>query len=269
MNQAMWIAASTMLSLACTAGCLPSTKVVKNPGLHDHGVRYYRPKPYLVIKPMIDKGGLPVAGYVTIDQTMMPDYSEEYSIHVRAGLGTNDTNITLSEGWNLTGLNVQLDAQFDENLEAVAEVIKAVPSLTSSESPALSGVAVRATNVPIGYYESVISKGCDGKKRLYGFRYVGFMPYAACPVESGGLEMLSCHDGQVYGLFFDHDGMVFKPLQPPPSLPYPDHVQHQHQHQHRVPLTTPPRYQGDDGRPASELNPAPEGLLDNDSPQTP
>jgi hypothetical protein len=67
------------VALVAVAGCLPSTRVVKNPGDHDCGVRYYRPKPYLFVRPMVNKQGEPVTGYVTIEQTVMPDYSEEYS----------------------------------------------------------------------------------------------------------------------------------------------------------------------------------------------
>lgn len=259
MNKATWTLALLAHSFIAAGGCLPSTKVVKNPGVHDQGVRYYRPKPYLIIRPMIDKQGVPVSGYVTMDQSIMPDFSEEYSIHVRTGLGTNDTNITLSEGWNLTGLNVQLDSQFDENLKAVAEVMKAVPNLTAGETFAPKSMAVRATNVPLGYYESVISVGCDGKKRLHGFRYVGFMPYAACPIESGGLEIMNCHDGQIYGLVFEGDGMAFRLLHELPEHVNPAAVD-------KAGLTTPPRYDGDDMDADNDINPAPEGLLD-DSPR--
>jgi len=202
-----------LVLLPLVAGCLlPRTTVHKHPGPGDLGVRYYRPKPYLFLKPMTDRDGLPVDGYVSIEQVTLPDYSEEYPIHVRSGLGTNDTEIRLEDGWNLTALNVSVDSQFDENLKAVADVIEAVPRATASGREALPAMAVRATNVPLGLYESVISTGPDCKKRLYGFRYVGFLPYAPCPVESCGVEQAACCASDLYGLVFESGTMVFRPL---------------------------------------------------------
>jgi hypothetical protein len=198
--------------LLLLAGCLPRTTVHKHPGPGDLGVRYYRPKPYLFLRPMTDRDGLPVDGYVSMEQVTLPDYSEEYSIHVRSGLGTNDTEIKLEDGWKLTALNVSIDSQFDENLKAVADVIEAVPRATAAGPKSMPVLAVRATNVPLGLYEAVVSTGVDCKKRLYGFRYVGFMPYATCPLESCGVEQTACCGGEVYGLVFESGAMVFRPL---------------------------------------------------------
>ena len=201
-----WTAVLALLS----TGCLPATRVIKNPGEHDRGVRYYRPKPYLMVKPMVDDSGRPVEGYVTLQTEMLPDFSEEYSIHVRSGFGTNETSIELHEGWRLESLNVSLDSQVDENVEAIAELAGQIPMTGRGAAP--ESMSVRASNVPLGYYESVVSRGRDGKKRLYGFRYVGFMPYAPCPLESCGTEHRSCHTGAIYGLSFGEEGMEFRPL---------------------------------------------------------
>ena len=202
-----------LVLLPVLCGCLlPRTTVHKHPGPGDLGVRYYRPKPYLFVKPMADRDGLPVDGYVSLEQVTLPDFSEEYSIHIRSGLGTNDTEIRLEDGWKLTALNVDVDSQFDESLKAVADVIEAVPRATASRRGELPSMAVRATNVPLGLYESVVSAGPDCKKRLYGFRYVGFMPYATCPLESHGVEQTACCSGEVYGLVFESGVMVFRPL---------------------------------------------------------
>ena len=219
MKKAKVTALAACLTLVACAGCLPATKVIKNPDDCDTGIRYYRPKPYLLIKPMINsKTGEPVNGYVTLEEAIMPDFSEEYSIHVRSGLGTNDTSITLKDGWRLETLNVDLDSQFDDNLRAIADVASVIPRLTASDGGVSDKTPVKATNVPIGYYESVISKGCDGKKRMYGFRYVGFMPYHPCPIESCGVDVTHCQNGlTIYGLVMEADdqggsAMVFKPL---------------------------------------------------------
>jgi hypothetical protein len=204
--------------LSVNAGCTPRTIVKKAPGPDDCGVRYYRPKPYLMIKPMVDKKGEPVEGYVSIETTTLPDYSEEYSIHVRSGLGSNHTSITLQDGWNLTHLNVETDSNIDANLKALAEIVEAVP--TGGDIESATRVGVRGINVPLGLYEAVISNdGCT--KRLYGFRYVGFMPFSGCPVEFAGCRAHSCEDGlQIYGLVFDEaeNVMVFRQLDTIPGM---------------------------------------------------
>lgn len=46
-----------------------------------------------------------------------------------------------------------------------------------------------------------------------GFRYVGFMPYGSCPVDTSGLGQISGLDGLVFGLVFEDSTMVFKPLE--------------------------------------------------------
>lgn len=206
-------------------GCLPRTFVTKDPGPHDRGFRYYRPKPYLMVKPLVtavkkDEPGEVAHGYVSIEMVTLPDYSEEYSIHIRSGLGTNDTSITLEDGWNLTAVNAKLDSQFDENVKAIAELAKVplggLESTTVSErSKADPGpMTVPAYDVPLGLYEAVISPDQHGRKRLYGFRYVGFFPYASCPMESCGVTHETCHSAVLYGMVFDASlkAMVFKQL---------------------------------------------------------
>jgi hypothetical protein len=199
-----------LLVIAGNLGCTPRTLVKKNPGPNDAGVRYYRPKPYLMVKPAVDRNGNPLAGYVSIETTMLPDYNEEYSIHIRPGLGNNKTSITLDDGWNLTKLNVEVDSQTDEKIRAFAEVAKGIPTGGLGMGGDLR-VDVKGVNVPMGLYESVISHdGCQ--KRLLGFRYIGFLPFSHGPVEgSGGLPY---EDTLLYGLVFDKEAnvMVFKLL---------------------------------------------------------
>lgn len=215
-------------------GCAPRVRVRKNPTDHDTGVRYYRPKPYLLITPAVETAGsgeaavsTPSDKYVTLELKYLPDFSEEYSINVSPGLGVANVEISLEEGWNLTGINQQLDSKFSENLQAVGSLIGAVAPKgligTADEGETPPGTVkqvVAARNIPIGFYESVIGKdgGCRGKKRLYGWRYVGFAPYNACPLDAscGGSEHIACNDGSLngvlYGLTFINGVMVFKPL---------------------------------------------------------
>ncbi|HEY6563861.1 MAG TPA: hypothetical protein VIY86_05160, partial [Pirellulaceae bacterium] len=119
-----------------------------------------------------------------------------------------------TDGWNLTSLNVNIDSQFDENVGAVADLVSSAASAARSLSATgeSQAVTVHATNVPLGLYEAVLSPGPDGRKRLYGFRYVGFFPYATCPLESCGVACTSCGDADLYGLVFEEGSMVFRPL---------------------------------------------------------
>jgi len=241
--------------LMLASGCGPGVYVRQNPGEHNRGVRFYRPKPYLFLSPATAKTiketedaltttfTSPSYQYVDINLQYLPDFSEEYSISVRPGLGVANVGFKLENGWNLTEISQELDSQFDENLTAAAEVLKAGASLAGGAPAALGAiqpVRVRMTNVPLGYYESIISRGPDGRKRLYGWRYVGFAPFNACPVEAGGVEFACCNDGSldVYGLVFEKTEldeqpvMMFKKLQ---TLRPDDYTQlgmtHGHNHQ--------------------------------------
>jgi len=208
-------------------------RVVANPTPHQKGIRYYRPKPYLLVSSGIaeitvsDKEKttttrmVPDPKVVNIQLVYMPDFEEEYAIDVRTGFGTADVSITLEDGWNLTAINQNLDSQTDENLKGVAELLGAIGGLPapaaqkgerSPETRAAATCNVKATNVPLGYYESVIGRDASGRKRLYGFRYLGFLPYASCPQSMQGLECGNCETADLYGLVFEDDTMVFRRL---------------------------------------------------------
>src|SRR5215207_8289449 len=80
---------ATVLAPLCVVGALgcASTTVTQNPGPHDNGVRYYRPKPYLMLTPadVVKEGTVVGSGAQTVKMsiTYLPDYNEEYSIHVK------------------------------------------------------------------------------------------------------------------------------------------------------------------------------------------
>ena len=211
-----------------TAACAPRVRVRANPQPHDAGIRYYRPKPYLLLtsaaQTVLSDSGKPVREliderFVQIELQYLPDFSEEYAVDVRSGFGIADVAITLEDGWNLTSINQKLDSQTDENVRAMAEVFRGAAGLTNpgqrttgpdgNKPPAFR---VKASNVPLGYYESVIGTDPCGKKRLYGFRYVGFLPYQACPIAMQGSEQGACPTTEIYGLVFEEGVMVFRPL---------------------------------------------------------
>jgi hypothetical protein len=66
--------------------------------------------------------------------------------------------------------------------------------------------------VPLGYYESVIEPGPDGRKRMYGWRYVGFVPYANCPIDACGSTTVCCQQSELYGLVSVGKKMYFRKL---------------------------------------------------------
>jgi hypothetical protein len=221
-------------------GCAPRVRVLAHPQVNDPGIRYYRPKPYLLVSnvaQVVAENGKPTRAvldehYVQIQLQYLPDYSEEYAIDVRSGLGIADVSITLTDGWNLTGINQKLDSQTDESLRAMAEILGSASDIASAnariadpnKSAPTPEFRVKATNVPLGYYESVIGQDACGKKRLYGFRYVGFLPYQACPVSLAGMEFGSCETTEIYGLVFENGTMVFRPLPRIEALTEPEDI---------------------------------------------
>ena len=194
---------SWSLLVILLTGC-PSTQVVKNPGDADTGVRFYRSKPYLLLKPVKEDNSK-----VELSVVYMPDYSEEYSVHIKPGIGTNATQVSLNDQGVLTGLNVNLDSKTAENITAVGNLASNVGGLFKATD---ANMRLEAHDVPLGFYEAVI--GYDGcKKRLYGWRYVGFMPFNDCPLEvTGGPHAACCDQGIVWGLVFEGNKLVFKQL---------------------------------------------------------
>ncbi len=234
MNRIHWIWLLVLLNLT-SLGCSPRVRVIASPGPKDQGVRYYRPKPYLLVEPSgttvtDSKKNVtlsPSDEFVSIRLEYLPDFSEEYAINVSPGLGDADVKITLEDGWNLTSLNQDLDSQFDENVTAISDLAKAAAGFVPSGGPEnRSGdrggplgssrkFVVPATNVPIGYYESILSRDSCGRKRLQGWRYIGFVPFAPCPVDAcATTQTLQCDalPSELFGLVFRDGAMQFRRL---------------------------------------------------------
>lgn len=205
-------------------GCSPRTVVKKDPLPSDSGIRFYRPRPYLLVSP--SAGNSPNAGSevnsVDLQIQYLPDYAEEYSIDFRPGIGINQTQIDLENGWNLVGLNSKLESGASTLASSTAELVGAIGGVAkmrqTQDKGSVPGVKnVSATNVLFGYYRSVIKNVC-GKKRLVGWQYVGFLPFGqtSCCEEAGSAN---CHcsvdsfsDQRLFGLTTENGIIVFKPM---------------------------------------------------------
>lgn len=154
---------------------------------------------------------------VAISLQYLPDFEEEYALDVRTGWGAANVKIELQDGWNLVSLNQDLDSKVDKNISAMADLVRAVPHVNAGVAASDSDearVVVQSSNVPLGFYEAVVGTDRCGKKRLYGFRYVGFIPFANCPICPSGVQSANCEDGtlDLYGLVFDRGVMVFRSI---------------------------------------------------------
>ena len=87
---------SAVCLCAILLGGCSSVNVVKNPSPEDNGIRYYRPKPYLMVSPADATGRM-----VKLEILYLPDYCEEYSVHPR---GKKPPAVQLKDGWNLVGV---------------------------------------------------------------------------------------------------------------------------------------------------------------------
>ena len=206
---------STLLAVILAAvtltGCA-STTVHKSPGPDDCGFRFYRAKPYLLLTPA-DAGK---SHTYTLSITNLPDFTEEYSVHVNPGIGINNTELKFNDAGVLTGAITNIDSGVTPFIQAVTGLAGTVGGLAEKRNDAdkanLPKFEVKAFNVPIGLYEAVLGRGPDGTKRLYGWRYVGFTPFAPCPLESSGAACTTCTEMDLYGLVWMGDAMVFARL---------------------------------------------------------
>lgn len=192
-------------------GC-SSVAVIKNPSVSDTGIRYWRPKPYLLVTPADATGRM-----VKLKLEYLPDYSEEYSIHPQ---GKKPPQVQLKDGWNLVAVGGP--APPPEKPEEAAPP----PPPPAGDPMKLPEYVVAATNIPIGYYESVFDS-TGTKKYLKGWRYVGMTPMGGgnpigmdpkglpngglppgCPPPTPGSSI----SGPLYGMVFFNGVMSFRQL---------------------------------------------------------
>lgn len=153
----------------------------------------------------------------------LPDFAEEYAINFRPGLGSGELNVSLENGWNLTSIGVKTDQQTDEIIGSVASLLtSAAPVFNKSAPEEADGSMIYGSNIPFGFYEAVIACGPDGRKQLYGWRYVGFMPFQSCPTSPRGLQEKCCNTDAIYGMVFVNGVLQFQEIGSIPKTPVSD-----------------------------------------------
>lgn len=254
------IAFMTVLAVL-TGGCARMV-VRKDPGPRDHGIRYYRPKPYLFIGPgpaqqggqsdgqggqgggqggqgvrqgnALDDGtpappAIPLTGGddqksnvlpILMRIEYLPDYSEEYSIRMKPGLGTTKLTVNLQNGWNLVSVNTETDQQYAAIISSLAQLAGAAGGLVGGKKSATAseraygGIpGLAECDVPLGYYEAVLAINECGKRELMGWRYVGFFPSIGCPVKAKvHRDAVYCEQEQMYAVVFEDNVLKMKKM---------------------------------------------------------
>ncbi len=199
--------AALCLCAVMLGGC-SSVNVVRNPSPDDNGIRFYRPKPYLLVTPADPTGRM-----VKLEVLQLPDYCEEYSIHPR---GKKPPGVQLKDGWNLVGVG---------GAAAPASKEEPAPAPPPVDPLKLPEYVLAAGNIPIGLYESVFDVAGPAKF-LKGWRYVGFSPWGGGPpsgTDAAGMENLrkgcspcvgqgSVAQGPLFGIVFFNGAMTFRQI---------------------------------------------------------
>jgi hypothetical protein len=204
------------------SGC-SSANVTKNPGPGDNGIRYWRPKPYLLVTPADATGRM-----VKLELQYLPDYNEEYSIHPK---GRKPPAVALKDGWNLVAVGGP--APPPDKPEAAA------PPPPAADGMKLPEYVLAAGNIPIGFYEAVFDMSGQSKY-LKGWRYIGWSVWgggnpngadaatiaaagaaakgkAGCapgepPATPPGTPTGSAIPGALYGIVFFNGAMTFRQI---------------------------------------------------------
>ena len=113
-----------MLLLVAASGCARvEVRPVKD-GYTD-GIRFYRPDLYLLVT---EDGDKKTKGQIVA----LPDKTQEYFVRTTAGFGSVEANVTLTDGWNLTGLDSKADSKVSELITAAAAL---APVFIASKTP--------------------------------------------------------------------------------------------------------------------------------------
>ena len=123
---------TAFIGVLAIAGCanIDIQRVTADNHATVHGIRYWRPAPYLSVTG--DKNGTCVARLI-----YLPNMKEEYAITPVGGFGSITFKPTLTDGWNLTALDATVDSKTSASdfLGAIAK---------------LQGLAIERTPTPFG-----------------------------------------------------------------------------------------------------------------------
>ena len=169
---------------------------------------------------------------VGIELKYLPDYNEEYSVQLKPGLGSGTLGFSLEDGWKLTSVNMSSDSKIPELISSLANLVGAVRGGAgtggggSSATPSTKGKAASGLaddlmtiivdtrpDVPLGFYEAIIATDPNGRKTLFGWRYVGFMPFEGCPVQPIlQAKTVCCNEDELWGIVATPNAIKFDRL---------------------------------------------------------
>jgi len=153
---------AALLLLVVTVGC---ANVEVRPINKDDvkGVRFYRPWPYLWIKPTAETG----KSGCTVDIVYLPDMSQEYIIIPHAWIGSVTMETILTQGWALTAFNATADSKASEMVTAISGLVGNIAalagkpaSLTDETGKAITDKDGKPKPLPAGLY--ALRFGKDG-----------------------------------------------------------------------------------------------------------
>lgn len=111
-----------LIALCVLCGCSKVIVEQYNPTTYSDGIRFYRPQPYILVSQTKDDKGNLTGNSISI--VYLPDPTQEYVIRERALLGTVSMKPTLTDGWNLVGLETTIDSKIPETITALVGAAK-------------------------------------------------------------------------------------------------------------------------------------------------
>jgi hypothetical protein len=168
------IATLATLLVGCTTTM--NVRKVKDDGKTE-GVRYYLPKPYLLVQPAAD-------GTITVSTVFLPDKDQQYAVQTRTTLGKFKLTMNLSDegfltefGWKPDGTELakaaaeqagtvakaRIDARQEEEKEAKEAAKKSLDAIAAAEEAVRKAISERDT-ILVEITEIEASKIPDDKK---------------------------------------------------------------------------------------------------------
>lgn len=150
--------AAFLVATLIGGGCA-SVEVRKlDPGDKTTGVRFYRPKAYLLLNPDKEKGGCQAS------IVWLPDPSEEYVIHSTAGFGSATVKAQLDSGWNLVSLDSEVDnSKIVGDVSTLAKMVSGSATASSAATtPACLHAGLYDLGIPVGGKGATLVNGTQG-----------------------------------------------------------------------------------------------------------